>query len=497
MEEKIFLADNNLLRKIRYFLNIIKKLAGKREVYLVGGFLRDYLLGKFSFDIDFIVFGEDDATFILAERFAKELDGVFIVLDEETKSYRVVKNKISFDFSKNRAKTLEADLACRDFSVNALSVKLEEDLDLSNLKIIDLNNSQEDLQNKVLRVLSEDVFKDDPLRLLRAFRIAANYNLLIDDYSFALIKRDFTLIHQSKEERVREEIWKFFAAENVFPYLLKMDESKLLAEIFTGIKFMQSHNDNYFHKLGLWGHCLEVFFCLEYVLENLDFLFDEEELILLEDYLAAGNRKKVKLASLFHDLGKPDTFSEKNGKIHFIMHDLVGSKQVSKMFEDMKFSNKEIKFISEVALFHMQAGNLAKEEEITQKACFRFFKRTGDSALGLLIFTLSDWLASIRGVKKIDYTMGISREEFDYEDFQKGLKSVKILLVWYLEKINEKTVKLLLNGNDIMQAFPDIKPSPFLGEILLALEEAQMIAQIKSKEEALIFVEKFIENKKV
>ena len=460
-------------------LKLIYELAEGSPIYLVGGFVRDYFLGVESRDLDFVVFGDSQN---LAKVFARKIKGAFVVLDEAEQSFRVVKDDISFDFTKNRAETLKEDLKARDFTINALA------MELNNTEIIDEIGGVADLNAKIVRAISEQAFLDDPLRLLRAFRIAAKYKFTIDPETLKLIKKHANLIVKPSEERIHDELSKFFSYLDIFDYLIAFDNSDLLAAIFDDVSFMKKHNEHYFHKLGLWGHSLETLFCLEFILKNLDKLFTDEEIALF-----GTDFRNLKIACLFHDLGKPETFSKFEDKIHFIKHDIVGEYRVKAMLKKMKFSKKEIKFIAGIAFFHMQAGNLAKLNEITQKASFRFFKRTEKLALPLILFTMSDWLASIRGVKNIDYSQGISIKEFKYPDFVQCLKSAKTLLAWYLEKLNKKEIKLFLNGYDLMEKF-DLIPSKLFGKILADLEEAQMTEKVKTKKQAYKFVEEILAN---
>jgi len=183
-------------------------------------------------------------------------------------------------------------------------------------------------------------------------------------------------------------------------------------------------------------------------------------------------------------------------KVHFFKHDEVSSKYIKNMLKKLKFSNKEIDFISGAAKFHMQAGNLAKQTEITDRACFRFFKRTENIGIGLLLFTMADWLSSIRGARGLGYDDGISIKEFKYKDFVSCKKAIEIILDWYIEDSEKLVMKKYIDGNDIMQKF-ELEPSRFIGELLDVLEEAQTIGTIKNKKEAYLLVQKYLENKKI
>jgi poly(A) polymerase len=475
------------------------------ETFIVGGFIRDFLLGNISTDIDFMTMTD---TKNFATNFANLVKGAFVVLDDEQKSFRVVKRfnrKIfSFDFTEKRASDLDGDLQNRDFSINALAIPLStnagflfNDVNPKNF-IIDLTNGLEDLKNKKIRAVNDHVFDDDPLRLLRAFRLASKYQFTIDDNTKILLQQKSNLITKSSGERIHDELLKFFSHQNIFGYLLDMDGCKLLENIFPEIIFMKTQNEYYYHKSGLFGHSLEVLFCFEFIVSNLSEIFASNKKIqdlfvnhLSEDF----NLAKLKLLCLFHDIGKPDCFSMFDGKIHFFKHDEISSKYIKKMFKNLKFSNNEIDFIAGGALCHMQAGNLAKQPEITPRACFRFFKRTENFGVGLLLFTMADWLASIRGSNGLGYDDGINSSEFGYLDFVNCKNAVEKILDWYITETEKPVVKKYLDGNLIMQKF-NLQPSKLIGEILLALEEAQVIGTIKTEAEAYSFVQNYLEDKK-
>jgi poly(A) polymerase len=496
------------LKIINHHLKKIHKLSvqTKTEVFIVGGFIRDFLMDELSSDIDFAVFKN---TKKFTKNIAAHIKGSFVVLDEKEKSYRVVKKIkgeiFTFDFTKIRGKNLDEDLKSRDFSINALAIDLNNNgksfsfpKNKSNIKnIIDKTNALNDIKNKIVKKIKNDIFEVDAIRLLRAFRLAAKYNFKIDIGTKDLIQKKAKLIKNSSKERIHDELIKLFSYENIFDYILQMDSTKLLENIFEKISFMKTQNEYYYHTFGLWGHSLEVLFCLEFIFKNISKIFKKNKNILeifnnYFDTTKNTNLAKIKLLCLFHDIGKPECFSITNNKVHFFKHDELSGKYIKKILKELKFSNKEINFIKDAAIFHMQAGNLIKEKIITDRACFRFFKRTKEIGLGLLFFTLADWLASIRGSKKISYLDSIKISEFQYLDFKRCKKAIIKIINWYITDLNKKSIEKYINGKDIMQKFK-LKEGKLIGEILDTLEEAQAINLIKNKKDAYEFVRKYLE----
>jgi len=178
------------------------KASSRRRVFLVGGALRDYYLQRSCRDLDFAV---DRDAIGLARRLARRIKGAFVELDSEHGSARVVK-KINgqiwtFDLTDWRAGTIQKDLRLRDFTINTLAV------DIGKLKetavLLEVKSARRDLKTRIVRMVSRDVFKDDPLRLLRAFTLRATLDFTIESKTAAQIKKDAHLIGSVAMEFLR------------------------------------------------------------------------------------------------------------------------------------------------------------------------------------------------------------------------------------------------------------------------------------------------------
>ena len=179
MIEKI--KKDELLQKIIALSNGI-------NVYLVGGCIRDFILGKENFDKDIIADCENVSLY--AQNLANAIDATFITLDEENKIYRLVlKDKINYiDVAAIIGKNIYEDLKRRDFTINSIAANLH------NLEILDINNGISDLQNRIIRSISDKNLNDDPLRLLRAYRFQANLGFVIDPPLRRILERDYKKI---------------------------------------------------------------------------------------------------------------------------------------------------------------------------------------------------------------------------------------------------------------------------------------------------------------
>jgi len=200
------------LKSLPFFDRLIAFCKG-REVYVVGGAVRDALIGLPVQDVD-LIFPEDPTG--LAKSFAKAHGGHWFWLDEERNQSRVVFNHGDmcpvFDFALFRAPSLDLDLFDRDFTINAIALCLSNDLTTSPL--IDPACGLEDLQNDLLRMVSKEAFTNDPLRIIKGVRHATALDLHLEGNTFACMQAEVTELYRVAPERIRQEVWKILASEN-------------------------------------------------------------------------------------------------------------------------------------------------------------------------------------------------------------------------------------------------------------------------------------------
>ncbi len=213
----------------------LQKFAKTRgvELYLVGGSVRDLLLNRPTADLDFAL-ATDAIPF--AKAFAAHVGGGFVGLDERPPTARVVfkKQTVSMDFAQFRAASLNDDLQLRDLTINAMAVPLEAMLESARLpvpRLIDPGGGMADLTARQLRFPSERVIHEDPLRLIRIYRFAAQLNFEICHDSLALIKKHHALLPRVSAERIRDELMKILKVEKASPYLQEMWKVGLLTQI--------------------------------------------------------------------------------------------------------------------------------------------------------------------------------------------------------------------------------------------------------------------------
>lgn len=438
------------------------------EGYLVGGSIRDLFTKHCVFcDRDISIKGAEN----FARKIANKWDGTFIELDNENKIYRVVlPDKINFlDISELQENTIEEDLKRRDFTINAIAY------DLANNEFIDVTGGLKDLKNKVLRHIDDKNFEDDPLRILRAFRFYAVTGFKMTIELENALKKYLPLALNPAKERINYEIMKLFGGDFASGALLKMDEFGLLEKIFPCVIEMKKVPPNTHHHLDLFHHVVETVRQIE-ILYNKISGFEKEHLDAI-DFGGFPRINHLKLAGFLHDIGKFSTWTiEESGRHRFIKHDDVGSKMVVPLLRDLKFSKKQIEYISCMIKNHIYPSNVIVAPSLNDKVMMRYVRKMGDNVIDNIILAKADRL-SARGV------------DITEEIVNTNISGLDKLLDFYLSKKDSLApLPKLIDGREIMEIL-NIKPSPKLGEIINAINEAQLNGDITTHEEAVNYIE--------
>ena len=467
-----------MLKEINEVIKLAKDT--NTEVYVVGGYVRDFLLKKKTLDIDLVV--SENAEFF-AKKLAKKINGKCFVLHSDLQVYRVsVKNNPDMeyiDISLMQGKNIKEDLSRRDFTVNALAVKIEN---FDNIKknITDYFNGIKDLKNKAIKAVSKKVFIDDPLRMLRAFRFASEYNFKISKDTLSLIKKYSSKISVIAGERIKNELFRILNNKKSSQYISAIDDVKLLEKMFPVIATMKkSAQSFYYHPKGLFQHCFQTYEALENILIKLDKYFPKSKDILeqhLNEHFSEYVNKKnlLKFIAVFHDCAKPECAKRMDNKMRFLGHEELGAKKTAQIMKELKMSNKEIDFAKAIISEHMRPSNLAKSEVITTRAQMRLFRDIKENTPDLLIMAMSDW-HSYKNLKKKIYPKKV---------LQQQEKSVAKLIFAYFDFINNKPKDKILDGNVLMKEF-HLKPGRIIGELLKYINNAYEEGRIKDKKQAL------------
>ncbi len=493
--------DRRLLQRLADFF-----AAQGVEAYLVGGSVRDWLLGRASQDLDLAVNGDALA---LTRALADELKAAYVVLDEEHPTARAVLRRPVgttryIDVARWRAETLEGDLAARDFTVNAMAIALRDAL-ADPPHVVDPLGGQRDLAARRLRAVSPQAFDDDPLRLLRAVRLAAELDFEIDPQTRDWIRERAGRIREPSAERVRDELVRLFAQRDTVRYLRWMDELGLLAPLLPELAACKGVTQPpHLHTWDAFDHSLVTVARLEEVLGALEVVPEppadaaeppHRSLLRAElaDFQAAlqahlqaelvGGRPRfvlLKLMALLHDVGKPETRSEdEDGAIHFYGHERVGAAMVRRILRRLRFGAREVELGQVIVRHHLRPRWLAKQERISNRAVYRYFRDTKDAGVDIVLLALADLMAH--------------HPQVDVDELQRQLLVTRRLLTAYYEERQVVEPPPLVRGDDLMAEF-GLEEGPLIGELLEAIREAQAAGQVSTREEALALAREALRN---
>ncbi|MEX1253003.1 MAG: HD domain-containing protein [Dehalococcoidia bacterium] len=462
--------------------------------YLVGGSLRDALLGRPFGDIDLAVPGDAPE---FARALADRLNGHYVLLDAERGTARVVLDDGPvrvIDVARLRGDSIEADLAERDFTVDALAVPLETLAASTPIDIIDPHDGLRDLDRRVIRLVSEQALIDDPLRLLRAVRLAVQLDFRIEPGAAEAIRAHAGRVGEASPERQRDELARAFATPRAAPALRLMDDLGLLEQVFPEVTAGRGVTQPKEHYWDVFDHALEAVAALDFMLseqappdarearfwralwDELDLVAPELRAYLSEEPSEGRSRATLlKFAGLLHDVAKPETRAlDATGRIRFFGHADAGAGTARRVLRRLRFSRHEADLVATMVEEHLRPGQLGQGEPPSRRALFRFFRDTGEAADGILLLSLADSLAA-RGPRM--------RLE--------GWRGHVAYIAHVLARRNQDEAivrpQRLLTGEDVMEAL-GIGPGPEIGRLLGSLEEAQGAGDVTDRDEALSFV---------
>ncbi len=450
-------------------LNQIMPFLSGYNAFLIGGYIRDILIGKVSPDRDIVVENCDIET--LSKKIANRLKGHFIPLDTENNIYRIVLSdkKNYIDLTAPIENNITKDILRRDLTINAIAY------DINNKEFIDIARGFNDLTNKLIKGIDEQNIIDDPLRLLRIFRFNSTLGFRIDSSLKEQVKRHAPKILLPAKERINAELIKLFEGDYANAAIKEMDELGLLEYLFPIIKEVKKVPSNSHHHLDLFNHSIETLTQIQKYIN--DSPVDVKKHMDSKNFGGAKQSAYLKLAGFLHDIGKPSTWTieEETQKHRFIKHDDVGSKLVIPILKELKFSKKQISYIQKMIKYHIYPSTIVCYEETNEKARMRFFRKMEEYSIDAIILAMADRL-SARG------------PEITQDIINTNINGLKSLLTEYLNiRENLKPLEKLLDGIEIMEIL-DIKASKQLGNVIKQLKEAQLNGEVTTKTEAISFI---------
>lgn len=446
-------------------IKVLRALGEKGfEAYVVGGAIRDLLMDKPTYDWDFTTNAKpEQIQKIFPESFYDNAFGTVGVTAEELslqfklpfnpkdlqnidpeKPFEITTFRTETSYSDARhpdevewGKTLKEDLKRRDFTINALALRINK----NKQEIIDYYNGREDIKNKLIKTVGnpDQRFGEDGLRMMRAIRLASELGFLIEAKTLKAINKNSPLIDQISVERIRDELFKILKSDFPADGIKLLDNADLLAYILPELLETKGIEQAGHHTKDVWNHSL-----------------DSLQGCPAKDPI-------IRLATLLHDIGKPVAQRTKQGKITFYGHEVVGARMVKKIADRLKFSKKDKELLWLLVRYHM----FAYDTKMTNKAIRRFIQRIGKENINkMMMLRIGDRKGG-------------------------GSKATS----WRLRELQERIGKLMyqpleikdlkINGRDVMKVLK-IKSGPKVGKILKKLFEQVMVNPKKNKKEYLL-----------
>ncbi len=443
------------------------------RTWLVGGVVRDALLDELLADVD-LVTGADPE--VVARRIARELGGTPFALgergDADAGCWRVALDgagdavPLQVDVCALRGGTIEADLAERDFTINAIALPLAGEPEL-----VDPNNGLGDLADEQLRMVSPRAFDDDPLRMLRAARIAHQLHLRIDEATVEAIRERASRITEPAGERTFHELRLLLLQPEVRRAWYLLGDLGLDATLLPELEACRGVAQSGFHHLDVHDHTLAVLDNCEDLLAATDFWLPlPDEAGLVATGWSEHQRLAVLLAALCHDLGKPATHQlREDGRVSFIGHDDVGREIVDAIAERWRWSGALRRDVRHLVGTHLALGFVLHTDRGARER-WRLRQRFGALVPEAVVLSVGDRFA----------TSG----RYDRRRWVRAhLELARTVWTDHWRQVRDGVPDPLLDGTELAEA-AGIEPGPNLGVLVTALAEAQAVGEVQTVEQA-------------
>jgi poly(A) polymerase len=450
--------------------------AGLPAVYLVGGAVRDHLLGRESKDIDLMC--TDLQALAHALESVHDAAGVSFLNKPDTPCLRVVNRSDTEDFLDLvpiHGPGVADDLSRRDFTINAMAIEVGAGGALGEL--IDPLGGRRDLRNRLIRAAGPDAMASDPLRVIRAARFSAELGFEIDAATRQLMADAADRVAAVAAERIVRELFLTLKQPGSAPLVRVLDEAGALPAIFPEIAPMRGCSQNEHHHLNAWDHSLEALEKLEGLLASLSDSFEPVAGRLHANLERENRRPVLKLATLLHDAGKPESraVAPETGRVTFYGHDAAGSRIAEGIAARLKFSVRDQELLGRLIGDHMHMIGLSGRE-VRSGTILRWFRRLGEDMILLLLLGMADVMA----------TAGPASSEVERARQLRWCRET--IRLYYTEIQDRLERKPLIGGRDLMAI--GIRPGPGMREILDAVRAAQDEGVVQNRDEALALAAK-------
>ncbi len=441
----------------------------RAPAWLVGGAVRDAVAGGLPRELDLAV---PAGALVIGRALAARLGAAFVVLDERRGVCRLV-GTLALDIADFRASTIEADLAARDFTVNAMAVSVAALAAGGPAPIIDPTGGMADLAAGHVRLCAPDALAADPVRVLRAARLALRPGWRLDGAIVPAARAAAPGLAAVAAERVRDEMIRILDGEETGRGLRLLDEMAALETLLPEAGPMRRTPQPLPHHFDVWEHSLRAVEAADRLLVTASEIAPWGEEARLDEDLGDGltRRAGVKLGALLHDVAKPETRAEVEGRVRFIGHDVKGAERAAVIAERWRLSRRAAAVVERLVRHHLRPMHLAQSGPVTRRARHRFFRDLGDDAGALLLLALAD-AAALQGDDPLEVWAG------------EGGRVLRELMAGAADERALAAAPPLVTGEDVMAAFA-LPPGPEVGHLLARAREAQALGQVATREEAL------------
>jgi poly(A) polymerase len=431
-----------------------------REAWLVGGAVRDRLLGRPVDDVDVALVGDPRKA---ARQIARDTGGAAFELSGAFGAWRVVGPGHAWhvDLVTLRDGDIEADLAARDFTINAMAEPL------AGGELLDPHGGRADLAARRVRMVSAEALAADPLRSLRAVRMVTELDLELDPETGTAVAANAPGIEKVAPERVFGELKRIVTAPAARRGVELMAAYGLTAAVLPELDALRGVQQNEFHHADAYDHTLEVLDAVAALESNRAFLGDRAADLLAEPLADELTRAgAMRFAALLHDAAKPQTRDVRpDGRVTFIGHDRAGADLARDVLRRLRASQRTIDYVAALTLHHLRLGFLVHKRPLDRRTVWRYLVETAPWTDDVTIFTVADRLA----------TRGRNADE---------AITAHVELAREMLAIEPAPAEPLIRGDDLAREL-GIVPGPRLGELLAQLEEDRFAGEIATREEAI------------
>jgi tRNA nucleotidyltransferase/poly(A) polymerase len=456
------------------------------SAWIVGGTVRDALLGRPLRDVDVAVTGSAEPA---ARAVARAARGPVFPLSEEFGAWRAMAagGEWVCDVSPRQGATIEDDLAQRDFALNAMAVPLSDE----EPALVDPTGGVRDLERRVLRVLggdsvAESAYARDPLRPLRLARLATELDFAPDERTERLTREAAPRVAEAASERVFAELRRLVIADRVLEGLELADRLGLVAAVLPELAALHGVEQSHFHHLDVYGHTVEVLRQLLEIERDPASAFGAElapQLAAVLDQPLADEltrRQALRFAALLHDIGKPGTRGVlPNGRVTFIGHDSLGERVIDAICRRMRTSERLRSYLAAITRHHLVLGFLVHERPLSRAAVYRYLTVCEPVEIEVTVLSCADRLAT-RG-RNADAAIALH------------LELARELLAEALAWREQGPPRPPVRGDELAAAL-GIEPGPEIGALLRRLEEASFTGEVESRDDALALARRLREN---